>query len=112
MVKQGVNSSSCLGAVMLRPSASWYHSNRYDAQSSCEHCQGIIRHERWCITRNVLVQYAYAVVLDANRLTLTDRLILHALGVTWDGPPSSEEFASQCGTGCSSEAESPHAQGR
>jgi len=97
---------------MFRPSASWYHSNRYDAQSSCEHCQGIIRHERWCITRNLLVQYAYAVVLDANRLTLTDRLILHALGVTWNTPASSEELAGQCAPACSVESDPSHSGAR
>jgi len=64
--------------------ASWYHSNQYAAQSACEHCGGTIRHERWCITRDALVQYAYGAVLDPGKLTLTDMLILHALGVSWE----------------------------
>jgi len=64
--------------------ASWYHSNQYDAKSACEHCGGVIRHERWCITCDVEVQYAYMVVLEPEKLTLVDRLTLHALGVAWE----------------------------
>jgi hypothetical protein len=65
------------------PAASWYHSNRYNAQSACEYCGGIVRHERWCITCDPIVQYAYGAVLDPEKLTLLDSLILHALGVEW-----------------------------
>ncbi len=61
----------------------WYHANKYAADSACEHGGGIIRHERWCITRNALVAYAYAAVLDPAKLTIADELILHALGVSW-----------------------------
>lgn len=67
----------------VHPAASWYHSNQYNAQAACEHCGGIVRHEHWCITCDALVQYAYGVVLDPEKLTLRDRLILHALGVSW-----------------------------
>jgi hypothetical protein len=63
--------------------ASWYHSNRYNAQSACEHCGGIIRHERWCITCNPVVQYAYTAVVEPDKLTFADALVLHALGVVW-----------------------------
>lgn len=73
--------------MFANPAASWYHSNQYNAQSGCEHCGGIIRHERWCITRDAAVQYAYGVVVDADKLTLRDRLILHALGVLWQANP-------------------------
>ena len=73
--------------MFANPAANWHHSNRYNAQSECEHCGGIIRHERWCITCDPLVQYAYGVVLDAEKLTLRDRLILHALGVAWATNP-------------------------
>jgi len=69
--------------MFVSPAASWYHSNQYAAQSECEHCGGMVRHERWCITRNPAVQYAYSVVQDAEKLSLYDRLILHALGVEW-----------------------------
>jgi hypothetical protein len=69
--------------VFANPTASWYHSNQYNAQSACEHCEGVVRHEDWCITRDALVQYAYTVVLHPEKMTLRDRLILHALGVSW-----------------------------
>ncbi len=69
--------------MFANPAASWYHSNRYDAKPKCEHCGGAIRHERWCITCDPVVQYAYGVALDPEKLTLFDMLILHALGVEW-----------------------------
>ena len=28
------------------------HSNQYSADSACGHCDGVIRHEAWCITQN------------------------------------------------------------
>jgi len=73
--------------MFTNPAASWYHSNQGDARSPCEHCGGVIHHERWCITRDALVQYACAAVLDPEKLTLIDRLILHALGVSWQKDP-------------------------
>ena len=69
--------------MFANSAAKWHHSNQYNAASECEHCGGVIRHQRWCITCDPLVQYAYGVVLDAEKLTLRDRLILHALGVSW-----------------------------
>ena len=65
-------------------STTWYHSNRYCAQAACAHCGGIVRHETWCITLDPVVYYAYRVVLDPSQLTLSDSLILHALGVAWE----------------------------
>ncbi len=62
-----------------------FHSNRYTAQSACEHCGGIIRHEPWCITADQNVYYAYEIVADPDKLTAGDAIILHSLGVTW-GP--------------------------
>lgn len=62
----------------------WYHSNRYSAQAACEHCEGIVHHESWCITVDRTVYYAHQVVMDPAKLTLTDSLILHALGVAWE----------------------------
>ena len=67
-----------------KPAAFLYHSNQYNAQSACEHCGGIVRHERWCITCDAVVQYAYGAVLDPEKLSLCDQLILHALGVSWE----------------------------
>jgi hypothetical protein len=59
------------------------HSNQYSADSACGHCDGVIRHEAWCITQNASVQYAYQVVSDAGLLSTGDHLVLHALGVAW-----------------------------
>jgi hypothetical protein len=67
-------------------SAAWFHSNRYSAQSACEHCGGVVRHESWCITIDPVVYYAYQIVLDPSKLTLADALMLHALGVAWGNP--------------------------
>ncbi len=72
--------------------STWYHSNTYTADSACEHCGGIIRHQDWCITKSELVIYAYEAVLDARKLSLGDRIILHALGVVWIG----EACAGRC----------------
>jgi hypothetical protein len=63
--------------------AAWFHSNQYNNESACEHCSGIVRHERWCITRNPMVQYAFRVVADPESLSIADRMILHALGISW-----------------------------
>src|SRR5450631_4908889 len=40
-------------------------------------------YERWCISCDPLVQYAYGAVLESEKLKLWDRLILHVLGVSW-----------------------------
>jgi hypothetical protein len=69
--------------MFANSSAGWYHSNRYSAQTACEHCGGIVRHEKWCITCDAVLRYAYSVVLEPENLTFYDRLILHALGVSW-----------------------------
>lgn len=61
----------------------WYHTNKYAAESTCEHCGGVVRHEDWCITCNRTVAYAYSAVLDPGKLTIEDELILHALGAAW-----------------------------
>jgi hypothetical protein len=69
--------------MFANPAASWYNSNYPKAHTICEHCGGIVRHQKWCITCDPFVQYAYGVVLEPAKLTLRDRLILHALGVAW-----------------------------
>lgn len=61
----------------------WYHANKYTAASSCEECGGVVYHEHWCSQCNGTVAYARQVVLDDQKLSLADRLILHALGVIW-----------------------------
>jgi len=63
----------------------WFHSNRYSADAACEHCEGIVRHEPWCITLDANVFYAYQIVADPGKITMHDVLILHSLGVTWSG---------------------------
>jgi len=73
-----------------------FYSNQYCAASACEHCDGVIRHEPWCITRNSLVLYAYEVLLHAEKLSLQDQLILHALGAAWN----SKVCARTCGATC------------
>jgi hypothetical protein len=64
-------------------SVSLTHSNQYSADSACEHCDGVIRHEAWCMTQNAGVRYAYQVVSEPGLLSTGDRLILHALGAAW-----------------------------
>jgi hypothetical protein len=60
------------------------HSNGYNAQAACEHCDGIIRHERWCQTLNSVVSYACKIAASPDELTIGDSIILHSLGVRWD----------------------------
>ncbi len=69
--------------MFANPAANWYYSNQHNTQPACEHCGGKVRHERWCITCDPIVQYAYSAVLNPEKLTLYDRLILHALGASW-----------------------------
>ena len=61
-----------------------YHTNVYNAQAACEHCEGIIRHEIWCQTLNPAVCYARKIVVSPTELTIGDAIILHSLGVLWD----------------------------
>ena len=75
-----------------KPAPNWFHSGRVSTAEFCENCGRILRHEKWCITRAPLVQYAYAVVNEPEKLTLRDRLILHALGVDWGSAPHLEKF--------------------
>ena len=63
-----------------------YHSNRYHAESACEHCQGVIRHEHWCLALNPVVHYACEIVIYPDKLTIGDAIILHSLGVLWRHP--------------------------
>lgn len=60
-----------------------HHHNRHNSGTACLHCQGIIDHEPWCVTRAPKVSYAYEIVAESSKLTLGDALILHSLGVTW-----------------------------
>jgi|HubBroStandDraft_4_1064222.scaffolds.fasta_scaffold16227_3 hypothetical protein len=71
------------GLQMSDDRAAIFHSNRYHAKAACEHCEGIIRHEPWCITLHPLVFYATQIVSDPSKLTVGDAIILHSLGVIW-----------------------------
>jgi hypothetical protein len=51
---------------MSHNEAAFYHSNGYSAQAACEHCDGIIRHERWYRTLNPVVGYACKIVVSAD----------------------------------------------
>jgi len=77
-----------------------YPCNRYNAQAACEHCQGVIRHERWCITRDQLVYYAYQIVTDSSKVTIGDSLILHSLGVVW----GEKQCEGECATKASAQS--------
>ena len=61
----------------------WQQTNRQNAIYACPHCGKAQQHESWCVTMNLSVRYAYAVVLSSSLLTPGDVLILHSLGVIW-----------------------------
>jgi hypothetical protein len=60
------------------------YSNQYCGESACAHCEGVVRHESWCVTQSVTVQYAFRALSDPHQLSFEDELILHALGVIWN----------------------------
>jgi hypothetical protein len=61
----------------------WQQTTGTSPKNACPHCGSAQRHEVWCITTNVSVRYAYAIVLSPSLLTPGDALILHSLGVIW-----------------------------
>ena len=77
----------------LAEATKWYHSNQYTAESKCEYCAGVIRHEPWCATQNALVAYAYLTAAGAAPLSESDTLscmhwaspgpVLTAVAVKW-----------------------------
>jgi len=71
--------------MFANPAASWF--SQPTSQCACQHCGGVGRHEKWCITCDAMVQYAYGVITDPEKLTVCDQLILHALGVSWGMEP-------------------------
>jgi hypothetical protein len=75
------------------------HSNQYNAESACGHCEGVVRHEPWCVTQNASVQYAYRALSDPGHLSTGDQLILHALGAAWTPNLQSFPCAAQDETG-------------
>jgi hypothetical protein len=73
-------------------------SNQFSAASACEHCQGIVRHEPFCITLNSRVLYAYEIILDACKLTPGDQILLHGMGVVWEGKVCAGKAKGRCDT--------------
>lgn len=61
----------------------WQQTTRPTIKNACPHCGSARQHEVWCITTNVSVRYAYAIVLSSSLMTPGDVLILHSLGVIW-----------------------------
>lgn len=61
----------------------WHQTTGPVVKNACPHCGSVQRHEPWCVTTNVSVRYAYAIVLASSLLTPGDVLILHSLGVIW-----------------------------
>lgn len=39
-----------------------YHSNKYAADAACHHCDGVVRHERWCFYTNEFTAYCSVIV--------------------------------------------------
>lgn len=62
----------------------WHHRSQYNAESTCEYCRGVTRHEPWCVFEAPIVLYAHDIVADPSKLAMGDALMLHALGVAWD----------------------------
>lgn len=73
----------CAEKIMPQKNPISYHSNRYTAQSACQHCEGVIRQERWCRALNPVVRYAREIIVSPDKLTVGDAIILHSLGVLW-----------------------------
>ena len=60
-----------------------HHQRQAKTGEACSHCLSVQGHEPWCETRGAILQYAFAIVADARKLTIGDALILHSLGVSW-----------------------------
>jgi hypothetical protein len=72
-----------------------YHSNKYTAVAACPSCEGIVRHESWCISQNENVLYAWEIIANPAVMTEQDRLILHALGIVWTPMTPYKEIANE-----------------
>jgi hypothetical protein len=71
------------GEAMNNAAGSSYFNNGFNADTVCQHCEGLVEHEPWCMTREPRMHYAYQIVVDPSKLTLADTLLLHSLGVAW-----------------------------
>ena len=74
----------------------WYQNNG-PVSACCGHCNGVLRHETWCITRNANTAYAFRAVMDSDNLSQEDKFLLHALGVCWVGKSTQAEEQEQPG---------------
>ena len=59
----------------------WSHSNKYSLENACEVCDGLIRHESWCIIENAEVYRAFHAILYG--LDEADEARLAGMGVRW-----------------------------
>jgi hypothetical protein len=59
------------------------NTNQYSLESACDICEGVIRHQPWCIEVNSLVLEAFKAVYDG--LSEADEARLAGWGVLWDG---------------------------
>lgn len=60
-----------------------YHSNKYNAESACPECGGVVRCEVHCSKVNATICYAHDIVFDSSKMTEADKIRLNALGVRW-----------------------------
>jgi hypothetical protein len=65
-------------------------SNKYDVAACCTICEGVVRHEPWCVIINKDVEYAFLLAVDPAIITEGDQIGLHSLGVRWH-PYAGEE---------------------
>ena len=58
-------------------------SNKYDAAGCCAKCNGVVRHEPWCVMVNKEMEYAFLLAVNPAIITEGDTIELHSLGVLW-----------------------------
>jgi hypothetical protein len=61
----------------------WRIANKYDAAGCCTICNGVVRHERWCVIVNKDMEYAFLLAVNPTIITEGDTIELHSLGVLW-----------------------------
>lgn len=61
----------------------WRVSNKYNAAGCCTICNGVVRHEPWCVMVNKEMEYAFLLALNPTIITEGDTIELHSLGVLW-----------------------------
>ena len=61
----------------------WRVSNKYDVACRCSICNGVVRHEPWCVMVNKEMEYAFLFAVNPTIITQGDTIELHSLGVLW-----------------------------